>query len=180
VAGSLFVLGSLGAWALWTNGRVNADPAVEPVGSFVRTSMDFGLVVSDAKKSVEFYTQVVGMTEAGGFSITADVAEAAGLCEPDHPFDVRVLVLGEGPTASRLKIIQFADAETKRIDNSSIHAALGVRYLTIQVTDMDAAIERAKTAGAQPIARGPAALPNGVRIAVFPDPDGNFVELVGR
>jgi predicted enzyme related to lactoylglutathione lyase len=79
--------------------------------------------------------------------------------------------------------MQFTNANAKPIDNRFIHSSLGIRYLTILVKDMDAAVARAKKAGVEPMAKGPIALPEGLSAGVYlacvRDPDGNIIELLG-
>ncbi len=97
--------------------------------------------------------------------------------------DVHVLVLGEGPTATKLKLMQFKTERGARVDNTFIHSSYGYRYLTIAVKDLNLAVENAKKAGAKPIAKCPVALPDGfpagLALANYRDPDGNLIELVG-
>ena len=92
----------------------------------------------------------------------------------------RVFVLGEGESAARLKLMEVPDVETKESDNAFVHSQLGVRYLTIFVEDMNAAVERARAGGCEPIAEGPVLVgedPSGPYVAVVRDPDGNMIEL---
>lgn len=58
-------------------------------------------------------------------------------------------------------------------------AATGLRYLTLQVFDCDAAYTRALQAGAVS-ARAPETLGNTARIAFVCDPDGTWIELSER
>jgi lactoylglutathione lyase len=152
------------------------------MNDFVSTTIDVGMVVSDIEKSVRFYKDAVGFKEIEGFDVPASLGRDSGLSD-NKPFHVRVLVLGDGENATKLKLIQFADSPGRKADNAFIHSSYGVRYLTIFVTDTGTAVERARKAGAAPIARGPVALPadigKGIYLAVLRDPDGNMVELVG-
>lgn len=153
-----------------------------PAGAFSSTTIDFGLVCSDVDKSVAWYRDVVGMKEAGGFDIPAGFAGDTGLSK-ELPFHVYAFVLGEGANATKLKLMQFKTAPGARVDQSFIHSTIGIRYITIHVTDLNAAVARAAQHGARPIAKGPVGLPEGfpqgVGLANFRDPDGNLVELVG-
>jgi catechol 2,3-dioxygenase-like lactoylglutathione lyase family enzyme len=152
------------------------------MSDFASTTIDIGMVVRDIEKSVKFYKDAVGFKEVEGFDVPASLGRDSGLSD-NKPFHVRVLVLGDGETATKLKLIQFADSPGKKVDNSFIHSSYGMRYLTIFVTDAGAAVERAKKAGAAPVAKGPTELPadigKGIWLAVLRDPDGNMVELVG-
>jgi catechol 2,3-dioxygenase-like lactoylglutathione lyase family enzyme len=155
--------------------------ADKPAGEFTSTTIDLGVVVSDVEKSVTFY-KALGFTEIEGFDVPSDFATDVGLTD-EQPFHVHVLVLGEGDTATKLKLIQFEKSPGSQIDNGYIHSSLGFRYLTIWVADTSAALARVKAAGAQPVAKGPVPLPAGFPEGVFltcvKDPDGNMVELVG-
>ncbi|OYW21474.1 MAG: hypothetical protein B7Z55_05765 [Planctomycetales bacterium 12-60-4] len=99
------------------------------------------------------------------------------------PFKVRVFALGEGETATKLKLMQFKTAPGARVDQTFIHSTYGFRYLTLFVTDIDASIKKSAEKGVKPIGEGvvplPEGFPEGIFIAVIRDPDGNFVELVG-
>ena len=155
--------------------------AAEPA-AFARTTIDVGVVVSDINKSVKFYTEAIGMREAESFSVAGDYAADAGLTDK-QPLSVRVLVLGEGDTATKLKLMQIPGAKSKASDNQFIHSQLGYRYLTIFVADATAAAARLKAAGVKPLGKGPLPLPpgfpEGMRLSVVRDPDGNLIELIG-
>ena len=155
--------------------------AAEPA-AFPRTTIDLGTVVSDLEASVRFYTEGVGFQELKGFDVSADLAGAAGLTD-NKPLSVRVLVLGEGPTATKLKLMQVAGTEPRPGDNTFIHSHTGFRYLTIMVTDTTAALARLEKIGVKPLAKSPVALPEklapGMSLTCVKDPDGNLVELIG-
>ena len=151
-------------------------------GPFASSTIDIGTVVSDIEKSAAFYKDVLGFTEVPGFDVPAEMGKDAGLTD-SKPFHVRVFVLDDGATATKVKLMQFVDAPGAKPDNAFIHSTVGFRYLTIHVKDMAAAVNRAAKHGAMPIAKGPYALPEGfpkgVYLTVLRDPDGNLVELVG-
>lgn len=169
------ILAGIGSWAALAQ-QPDAD------SPFASQTIDLGTVCSDVEKSAKWYQDVVGFSEQDGFDVPGDFAAKVGLTNK-LPFHVRVLTLGKGETATKLKLMQFKTAPGARVDQSYIHATYGFRYLTIFVKDIQAAVDRAAKAGAKPIAEGtvglPEGLPQGVFLAVFRDPDGNFVELVG-
>ena len=155
--------------------------AAEPA-SFPRTTIDLGTVVSDLEKSVRFYAEGIGFRELEGFDVSADVTAAAGLTD-SKPLSIRVLVLGDGPGATKLKLMQVAGTSPRTGDTEFIHSHTGFRYLTISVHDTDAALERLAKLGVKPLAKSPVALPEtlapGVYLTCVRDPDGNIVELLG-
>jgi len=154
----------------------------EEKSQFARSTIDLGVVVSDIDKSLKFYTEAIGFKEAQGFAVPGDFAADAGLTY-NKPLDVHVLVLGEGESATKLKLMQIKDTESKKSDNQYIHSQLGFRYLTIFVNDVNAAMARLKKADVKAITKKPLGLPKGLPEGVFlivlRDPDGNMVELVG-
>ena len=156
-----------------------ARPAVAADDNFARTTIDLGMVVSDVDKSVAFYTQVIGFKEVPGFQVTGQLTADAGLTD-NHAVNVHMLVLGDGPTATRLKLMALPAAGPKRGDNKFIHSELGYRYITIVVKDMAAAVARLEKAGVKPLGKCPLTLPSGSRLTVFRDPDGNLLEFVCR
>ena len=156
--------------------------AAEPA-TFPRTTIDLGCVVSDLDASLRFYTEGIGFREVGGFDVSADLARDAGLTD-SKPLHVHVLALGAGEDATKLKLVQVADAVPQTGDTEFIHSRTGFRYLTIVVADTDAALARLAKLGVQPLARSPVALPAsvapaGMHLTCVRDPDGNVVELIG-
>jgi len=155
--------------------------AAEP--AFLRTTIDLGTVVSDLEKSVRFYVDVIGFKEVKGFEVPGDVAGAAGLSD-SKPLAVKVLALGDGPEATKLKLMQIAGTAPRTGDNEFIHSHTGFRYLTIIVADTTAAVARLEKHGVKPLGKSPVAVPEttapgGLFLTCVRDPDGNIVELVG-
>ena len=96
-----------------------------------------------------------------------------------QPAKVRVFVLGDVPNSTLLKIMSFPQRPGLAPDQKYIHSTLGLSYLTLRVADMDAAVGRLKKAKVKLLGQTPASLGGQLRITVFHDPDGNFVELIG-
>jgi len=152
------------------------------MSAFSSTTIDIGMVVSNIEAARKFYTQALGFQELEGFDVPASMGADTGLTDTEA-FHVYVFAPGDAPAATKLKLIQFADAPGKKVDNAFIHSSLGVRYLTIWVADMTAALARLKKAGVKPLAKCPCELPAsiaaGIFLAIVRDPDGNMIELVG-
>jgi lactoylglutathione lyase len=152
------------------------------MSDFTYTRIDFGIVVSDIDKAAAFYTKGLGLVEVEGFDVPADMGGGSGLSD-GKPFHVRIFKVADDENATQVKIMEFPGTPGKRVDNAFIHSAYGIRYLTLYVADVTAAIERARKAGAAPLAQGPVELPkalaDGIYLAVVRDPDGNMIELVG-
>ena len=156
-----------------------SSASAEDKPTFSRKTIDLGVVVSDVEKSVKFYTEAIGFKEIKGFSVPGEFCKNAGLTN-GAPLTIRVLVLGEGETATKLKLMAVPDAKPKKTNSKFIHSQLGFSYITVFVTDTKAAVERLKKAGAKPVAKGPVEIPGAkAALTVVRDPDGNLVELVG-
>lgn len=159
-------------------GAKDKEKAVSKPGDFTSTTVDFGIVCSDAERSVDFYTQAVGMTELDGFDVDGALGQAVGLTD-NQPFRVHVLVLGKGENATKVKLMEFKKAPGKKANQDFIHSTLGMRYTTFFVKDIAAANLRMIAYGSMPLSKGLQEIPDGRFLGVYRDPDGNFVELVG-
>lgn len=149
-----------------------------PKREFTRTTIDLGIVVSNVEKSAQFYKNALGFIEVPGFNVSKEMAGDSGLTDY-YAFRVRVLVLGDEPSATKIKIMEFRDVQVKEVDNKFINSSLGFSYLTIFVSDTTAAVERAKRAGVRPVKK-PYQLGEGnLYLTLVKDPDGNIIELVG-
>ena len=144
---------------------------------FASTTIDVGIVVSDVEKAAQFYKNALGFTEVPGFDVSAEMGGGSGLTD-NQPFHVRVFVLGDEPTATKIKLMQFPQTPGKNVDNQFIHSSLGYSYMTIFVTDMAASVERAKKAGAT-VVKEPYKLGGNNYLTLVKDPDGNIIEFVG-
>ena len=149
-----------------------------PKAEFARTTIDVGIVVSDVEKAALFYKNALGFKEVPGFDVSEAMGADSGLT--DHQaFQVRVLVLGDEPGATKIKIMEFPKAPGKKVDHHYIHSSLGFSYLTIFGADTTAAVERAEQAGVTPV-KAPYQLGGGnMYLTLVRDPDGNIIELVG-
>lgn len=149
---------------------------------FASNTIDLGIACSNVDKSLKFYKDVLGFTEVQGFKVPGQYAEDAGLANK-HELDVHVLVLGEGETATKLKLMQFKTAPGAQVDNTFVHSSYGFRYLTIFVSNLNTSLEQANKNGGKLVAKTPLPLPEGfpagMGLAIYRDPDGNMVELVG-
>jgi catechol 2,3-dioxygenase-like lactoylglutathione lyase family enzyme len=150
--------------------------AADSSAEFSKPVIDIGIVVSDLAKSAAFYTNALGFKEVPGFKVTAERATEIGLT--DHqPADIRVFVLGEGNLATRIKLMSFLGAPGKQPDQKFLHSTVGLRYLTLYVTDINTALKRLEKV--KLLGKTPTDLGGGTWIVVCQNPDGNFVELVG-
>jgi catechol 2,3-dioxygenase-like lactoylglutathione lyase family enzyme len=154
------------------------SPLFGEPAKFAKGIVDVGMVAENLERTVKFYTEVVGLKEVKGFEASAEKATQFGLTD-NQPAKVRVFVLGDSPDSSRLKIMAFPKRPGAKPDQKFIHSTVGISYLTLRVADMDDALARLKKAKVKTLGETPASLGGKMRITVFHDPDGNFVELIG-
>ena len=124
-----------------------AVSAVAP--AFTRSTIDIGIVVSDLDAAVKFYTQAIGFEELRGFNVSKEMAGDSGLTDY-KPLSVRVFVLKNESTATRIKLMSFPDSPGKKVDHTYINSSLGFSYLTLLVADTTASVQRVKAAGYSP------------------------------
>ena len=123
-----------------------------------KDAIDLGIITRDAAPMVAFYRDLLGFTDEG-----------------------QMPVPGIG-TMYRLRcgssLIKITEADPKAdAAPGGLAGATGMRYWTISVVDVDAAAEMCRQAGHEPVIP-PRDIRPGVRIAMFADPDGNWVELL--
>jgi catechol 2,3-dioxygenase-like lactoylglutathione lyase family enzyme len=158
--------------------RAQDKEAAPESSPFSSPTVDIGIVTADLEKSAKFYTEALGLTEAKGFTATAEKATAFGLTK-NLGADIRVFVLGEGDGATKLKLMSFPTSPGAKPDQSFIHSTIGISYLTLRVTDMDATLARLKAAKVELLGETPANLSGNLYLTTVRDPDGNFIELIG-
>jgi catechol 2,3-dioxygenase-like lactoylglutathione lyase family enzyme len=174
----------VGAIVLVAN-RVRAvdGKAETPAHEFAQPTIDIGCFVSDPEASVKFYTEAIGFKEVRPFSVPGDFCKQVGLTAGEPLDNIRVLMLGDGPGSTKLKLSSIPGKRASAGKNEFVSSQYGFRYLSIYVRDIDAALARLQKAGVTPLAHGPAEISKeiaeGVYLACVRDPDGNLIELLG-
>jgi catechol 2,3-dioxygenase-like lactoylglutathione lyase family enzyme len=139
-----------------------------------------GITTSDLDRSLRFYVDVLGMRLLHRDTISgADLAALLGLDSVE--LDVADLDSGDGRIVELLHYVQPAG---KRIGYGS--SDFPTTHIAFTVSDLDAAAERASSAGVEIMSRrsitihDPGGAWDGVRCVYLRDPDGVMVELVER
>ena len=138
--------------------------------------LQIGLVCSDLDKSLDFYKNIVGMKEIGGFEVDAQFCTDAGLSN-GKPFKVRQLKLEDSPAATTLKLACCSD--TTATKPAYVSDAPGVRYLTFEIKSTKAIKERLQQNGIQLLGKTPVNMGDNLELIMVQDPDGVFVEIIG-
>lgn len=124
-----------------------------------KTCVDIGILVNDIQKSLAFYQDLLGLKKIGELPI---------------PF-------------GHMHRLGFGDSFVKLVDPKKIPPAgelgltkaLGFRYLTFQISNIDEVCAACEKAGVTFELPKQELLP-GVTVAMVRDPDGNVVEFVQR
>ncbi|QJW90178.1 VOC family protein [Spirosoma taeanense] len=140
-------------------------------------SMNTGVVVSDLEKSLDFYTNVLGMTKVSTFRADAELAESAGLTK-GKAIDVVNLKINDLPNAPMYKLAKIEGVKTAALSNSFNP---GLRYITIVVNDLTPYLKRFKESDIHVWSKkSPVTAPQGFKVIVVQDPDGAVVELIQK
>jgi catechol 2,3-dioxygenase-like lactoylglutathione lyase family enzyme len=139
--------------------------------SIAKPGVDIGIVIGDVAAQMRFYGETLGLPLLGEVPLPAGA----------------LYVFGCGDSLLKLYFVGTAAADESR---GAFGSRRGVAYLTINVTNIEAAIEtlrRAGTAVITPLSEFDAGVelkpPVGrvrARYAIVADPEGNRVELLQR
>jgi len=133
------------------------------------------IVASDLKLTLDFYTNVIGMTNVREFDIDNPTSIRFGL-SGGIPFHVSVLKLDNVPQATELKIMSFAK-QPKHKKSKYIQDDIGVQYLTIYVNSITPFLKRIKSNNIKLLGQTPTTTGD-KQYVLIQDPNGVFIELI--
>ena len=147
----------------------------------IRAVDHINLVVSDLKRSVKFYTGLLGFKELKRARLEGEWIESIiGLKDVSATVVYVVAPAGE----PRLELLCFDSPCGEAIPTNSLANTLGLRHIALRVEDIHAVVKQLKEAGIKVLGE-PVAVPNGVIthdaghkiLCYFLDPDGILLEL---
>jgi len=144
---------------------------------FSNPTISVGVVVSDLDEAVDFYTNVIGMTQTGAFSVEGEKAKELGLSD-GRRLDVKILKLENSEQSNEWKLMSFGK-EASHPKQKYIHDDNGMQYITIFVKDIAPIIKRIKKKNIKILSGEPSVLEGGRKFILVQDPDGTFIELIG-
>lgn len=144
---------------------------------FSNPTIFVGNVVVDLEKSVDFYTNIIGMIKTGEFSVDGEKSKELGLTD-GRSIDVVVLKLEDSPEANEWKLMSFATKAGHK-KPKYLHDDTGMQYITILVNNLDPVIERLKKNKIKILSGEPSKLDEDRFFILVQDPDGTFIELIG-
>lgn len=145
--------------------------------AFEQNHIQIGIVAYDLDKTLNFYTNILGMKKVSEFSVNKDFSLKSGLAN-GMPFDVTVLQLNDNKESSIIKIMSFKNKLKKKNDDF-IKDNVGVRYYTIHVKALKPYIERLKKNNIKFLGNTPIQLNKDKQFVAIQDPNGIFIELIG-
>ncbi|MFC4219843.1 VOC family protein [Flagellimonas marina] len=140
-------------------------------------SISIAMIASDMDASYDFYTNIIGMVETGGFGIDASFGEKSGLTG-GTPYDVKILKLLDDPHSTEFKLASFGNP--KEESGKVIQDKNGVRYITIYLKSTAEVLQRIKDSNIETLGDTPIQLSDGRNFILIQDPDGLFIELIGK
>ncbi len=163
--------------ALMVIAAITYIPLLKAESEFSSSTIGIGVVVSDLERSLNFYTQVIGMKKAGEFDVNEDFAKRSGL-SGGIAFHVDVLKLEDQPNATQWKLLSFGKDAAHPL-SKQIQDDTGMQYVTINVTKLQPFIDRIKKHNVELLGDTPIPLSSERHFVLIRDPDGTFVELIG-
>ncbi len=122
--------------------------------------IDIGIVVRDAEACLPFYRDALGLTPIFDF---------------DLPGGSHMWQLAVGDCV--VKLVTHTPTPESANPPGGSEGGTGLRYWTMGVDDIEAAVAKCRDAGA-PIPLEPLEFVSGVFIAMVEDPEGNVVEFL--
>jgi catechol 2,3-dioxygenase-like lactoylglutathione lyase family enzyme len=146
---------------------------------FSSATIGIGVVVSDLERSVEFYTDVIGLKKVGGFDVDEDFAKKSGLTG-GPPIKVVTLKLEDKPEATQWKLTSFGKKAPDPLPRY-LQDIVGMRFITINVTNLKPFLERINKHGVKLLGETPIPLGSSgeMHFVLVSDPDGTLIELIG-
>lgn len=149
--------------------------------SFSQSNADLGvaaigLVVSDIEISEQFYKDILGMQEFGGFSLDEQWSNEAGAAD-GKPFSVKQFKMKNLSSGTVLKLAYF-DKTEKQADSKGININSGVNYISLyyNAIDFNEVVERISISGIEKLGW---VKRESYQLVFIKDPDGIFIEIVG-
>lgn len=150
---------------------------VSAQSEFSSTTIEIGVVVSDIEKSLDFYTNVIGMNKVGEFDVNEEFGKISGLTG-GLPFHVDVLKLEDKPGATQWKLMSF-EKDAAHPFSKYIQDDTGIQYVTINVTNLKPFLERIKKHNIELLGDTPVPLDATNHFVLISGPDGTIIELIG-
>ncbi len=146
--------------------------------NFSNPAISVGVVVEDLQKSIDFYTQIIGMVKTGEFSVTKEQCTELGLTD-SYQLDVTILKPINIETSSEWKLMSLG-TNAQHPKQKFMSDDTGIQYVTLFVHEIQPILDRAKNNKVKILSKQPSVLDDGRKFLLLQDPDGNFLEIIGN
>lgn len=146
--------------------------------NFSNPTISIGMVVEDLQKSIDFYTQVVGLSKTGEFSVPVEQCKKLGLTD-SYQLDVTILKPENSENSTEFKLMSIG-TKSKHPKQKYMSDDTGIQYITLFVKEIQPVIDRAKQHNVLILSSTPSILDNGRKFILIQDPDGTFIEIIGQ
>ena len=145
--------------------------------NFSKSAIGVGLVVEDLEKSIDFYTNVIGMVKTSEFSVSKEKCTELGLTD-SYQLNVTILKLEDSEEASEWKLMSLG-TKAKHPKQKFISDDTGMQYITLMVNHLQPILDRVDKHGIEILSSKPSQLEENRFFLLVQDPDGTFIELIG-
>ncbi|WP_167618821.1 VOC family protein [Maribellus sediminis] len=144
---------------------------------FSSSAISVGVVVEDLEKSIDFYTNVIGMTKTGEFSVDKASCKKLGLTD-SYQLDVTILKLENSDQASEWKLMSLG-TKAKHPKQNFMSDDTGMQYITLFVNHINPILKRVKEHQVKILSEAPSTIGENRKFLLVQDPDGTFIEIIG-
>ena len=144
---------------------------------FSSSAISVGVVVEDLEKSIDFYTNVIGMKKTGEFSVDKETCKKLGLTD-SYQLDVTILKLDNSDQASEWKLMSL-NTKAKHPKQNFMSDDTGMQYITLFVNHITPILERIKEHKVNILSEAPSTIGENRKFLLVQDPDGTFIEIIG-
>jgi catechol 2,3-dioxygenase-like lactoylglutathione lyase family enzyme len=145
--------------------------------NFSKSAIGVGVVVEDLEKSIDFYTNVIGMVKTGEFSVSKEQCTELGLTD-SYQLDVTILKLEDSEEASEWKLMSLG-TKAKHPKQKFMSDDTGMQYITLMVKHLQPVLDRVEEHRVKVLSGKPSQNGENSFFLLVQDPDGNFIELIG-
>jgi catechol 2,3-dioxygenase-like lactoylglutathione lyase family enzyme len=149
----------------------------EKENEFASDIIKIAIVASDLQATLDFYTNVIGMSKVREFDIDSSTSARFGFTT-GIPFHVTGLKTNNSEHSTELKILSFGPNNTFKKPRH-LTDNLGMQYMTIYMNKMAPVLERLRKNKVKFLGETPTQT-EGYTLVLVQDPDGVFVELIGK
>jgi lactoylglutathione lyase len=133
--------------------------------------LEIGVCVADLPRAMAFYEGVLALEKISAIDLNEHGSQVSGLGTTGY----RVVRL-QTNYGERIKLVCPNGTPSRPGPAATPSSRTGLAYITFLVDDIDAMVNRCARAGYLSM-KGIVELRPGVRMALVPDPEGNFIEF---